>query len=87
MICLVLIGMIMSQKVEAERKYLKFLDCNQPKPPLFCQLMRNERFPNLPTYDRGCSPIGRCRGGGTGVVTRASTGSGTGVAGTRRTNP
>uniref|UniRef100_A0A9I9EA20 Uncharacterized protein n=1 Tax=Cucumis melo TaxID=3656 RepID=A0A9I9EA20_CUCME len=70
MICVVLISMVvMFQNVEADRKYLKFLDCNQSKPPPFCALLKNERFPKLPKqYNRGCSAItGICRGGAAGA--------------------
>ncbi|KGN58523.2 hypothetical protein Csa_001790 [Cucumis sativus] len=61
MICVVFISMVvMFQNVEADRKYLKFVDCNQPKPPPFCGLLKSTQL-----VERGCSALPSiCRGSG-----------------------
>lgn len=69
MICLILISMVViSQEVEAHTKSFDFFNCNQPTPPPYCKFMRRGKVDKskLPKYNRGCSPITDCRGGGTG---------------------
>ncbi|KGN66449.1 hypothetical protein Csa_006867 [Cucumis sativus] len=63
LICFALLSMlVMSHEVAAEGKFLNFSDlCLQPSPPKSCY--KDERADSPIPYDRGCSPILRCRGG------------------------
>uniref|UniRef100_A0A0A0LI94 Rapid ALkalinization Factor n=1 Tax=Cucumis sativus TaxID=3659 RepID=A0A0A0LI94_CUCSA len=64
LICLALIGMlVVGQEVAAETKHLKFIDpCNQPSPPPTCP--NRDKVEEANPYNRDCSAINRCRGGG-----------------------